>query len=297
MSVQRIGDDHREAALRVVPPHAIEPGPHPKTLVVIPTFEEATNIEFVLTRIRLEAPWVDIAVVDDNSPDGTADAAERVAATRGRIVVVRRSRKTGLGSAYRTGFGYGLARGYDVLVEMDADLSHDPALLPALLHAVERGADLAIGSRYVPGGSTPHWPARRRALSRGGNAYAAFMLRVRARDLTSGFRAYRAGALRAISYSTTRASGYAFQIELAARLARAGGSIVEVPIAFVDRTRGRSKMSGRICGEALALVTWWGCADLCARVWATWTRPRHDDGAVDAVNAAAVTPRRRAVPS
>ena len=233
--------------------------------MIIPTYEEAPNIEFVLGRIRAEAPWVDVAVVDDNSPDGTAAAAERVAAARGQIVVLRRARKDGLGAAYRAGFGYGLEHSYEVLVEMDADLSHDPARLPVLLRAVEEGADLAIGSRYVPGGSTPHWPARRRALSRGGNAYAAFMLGVGAHDLTSGYRAFRAEALRAVSYSTTRASGYAFQIELAARIARAGGAVVEVPIQFVDRTRGRSKMSGRICAEALALVTWWGCVERCAR--------------------------------
>ena len=270
MSVQHIGDDDRGPALQVIRPHAAvaaptEATPHPRTLVVVPTYEEAPNIEFVLTRIRVEAPWVDIAVVDDNSPDGTAGAAERVGANRGQIVVLRRAQKDGLGAAYRTGFGYGLEHAYEVLVEMDADLSHDPALLPALLRAVEGGADLAIGSRYIPGGSTPHWPARRRALSRGGNAYAAFMLGVHTHDLTSGYRVFRAGALRAVSYSTTRASGYAFQIELAARVARTGGTVVEVPIQFVDRTRGRSKMSGRICAEALALVTWWGCVERCAR--------------------------------
>ena len=270
MSVQHIGDGDRGPALRVIAPLPAEPAPteaipHPRTLVVVPTYEEAPNIEFVLTRIRVNAPWVDIAVVDDNSPDGTAVAAARVAATRGQIVVLRRAQKDGLGSAYRTGFEYGLAHSYEILVEMDADRSHDPALLPALLRTVEGGADLAIGSRYVPGGSTPHWPARRRALSRGGNAYAAFLLGVHAHDLTSGFRAFRADALRAVSYSTTRASGYAFQIELAARIAAAGGTVVEVPIEFVDRTRGRSKMSGRICAEALALVTWWGCVDRGAR--------------------------------
>ena len=164
MSVQHLGGDDGGRALRVVLPDAATATPaaatpHPRTLVVVPTYQEAPNIEFVLTRIRVEAPWVDIAVVDDNSPDGTAAAAERVAATRGQIVVLRRAQKDGLGSAYRAGFRYGLEQAYDLMVEMDADLSHDPALLPALLRAVEAGADLAIGSRYVPGGSTPNWPA------------------------------------------------------------------------------------------------------------------------------------------
>ena len=221
MSVQHIGDDDRRPALRVAPltrrrRDPTEATPHPSTLVVIPTYEEAPNIEFVLTRIRVEAPWVDIAVVDDNSPDGTAVAAERVAATRGQIVVLRRPQKDGLGAAYRTGFGYGLEHDYDLLVEMDADLSHDPALASGAAARGRSRAPISRSGRAMSrAGRHPTGRHAGAALSRGGNAYAAFMLGVHTRDLTSGYRAYRAGALQAVSYSTTRASGYAFQIELA----------------------------------------------------------------------------------
>ena len=239
---------------------------HHKTLVVVPTFNEAENIDAVLTRIRCEAPWVEILVVDDSSPDGTAALAQEVAEELGQIAVLSGGKKSGLGTAYRTGFAYGLERGHQVLVEMDADLSHDPVALPALLAAIERGADLAIGSRYIEGASIPDWPAHRRALSRGGNAYAAFMLRVPATDLTSGYRAYRADALEAASFQTTSATGYAFQIEMASRVANAGGTIAEVPIAFTDRVHGSSKMSARITVEALLLVTRWGVQRRLSRV-------------------------------
>jgi len=231
------------------------------TLVIIPTFEEAENIETVLRRVRCAAPTVDVLVVDDNSSDGTAVRAEAVAEELGQISVLRRKHKDGLGSAYRTAFGYGIVRGYDVLVEMDADLSHDPEALPALIEEAEHGADLVIGSRYVPGGATPAWPFRRRALSRLGNKYAAFALGLDASDVTSGFRAFRADALRRISFETTHAAGYAFQIELAYRVAQADGRIAQVPIVFTDRTMGTSKMSGLITFEALALVTWWAIRD------------------------------------
>ena len=251
-------NQYRATDLRSVTPASPEAPLHHKTLVVVPTFNEAENIESVLTRIRCEAPWVEIVVIDDSSPDGTAALAQQVADELGQIAVLSGGTKSGLGTAYRTGFAYGLERGHQVLVEMDADLSHDPAALPALLDAVEQGADLAIGSRYIAGASIPHWPARRRALSRVGNAYAAFMLRVPATDLTSGYRAYRADALRAASFQTTRATGYAFQIEMASRVAQAGGAITEVPIVFTDRVHGSSKMSARITVEALLLVTRWG---------------------------------------
>ena len=231
------------------------------TLVIIPTFEEAENIETVLRRVRCAAPSVDVLVVDDNSSDGTAMCAEAVAQELGKIDVLHREHKAGLGSAYRTGFGYGIVRGYDVLVEMDADLSHDPAALPALIEEAEGGADLVIGSRYVPGGATPAWPFRRRALSRLGNMYAAFALGLDASDVTSGFRAFRADALRRVGFETTHAAGYAFQIELAYRVAQADGRIVQVPIVFNDRLHGHSKMSLLITFEALALVTWWAIRD------------------------------------
>ena len=236
-----------------------------RALVVLPTSQEAENIAEVLRRLRAAAPTVDVLVVDDSSPDGTAAMAKAIGAELGHIDVLVRPGKSGLGSAYRAGFAEGMARGYDVLVEMDSDLSHDPARLPALLRAIEAGADLAVGSRYVPGGLIPHWPLRRRVLSRAGNRYAAFVLGLTVRDATSGFRAYRADALRRIDMTSVRADGYGFQIEMAYRVATAGGEIVELPIEFVDRERGASKMSSRIIGEALMLVTWWGVRDRVLR--------------------------------
>ncbi len=232
-----------------------------RALVVLPTYQEAENIVEVLRRLRAAAPAADILVVDDSSPDGTAALATAAGHELGGVDVLVRPAKSGLGSAYRAGFAEGLARGYEVLVEMDSDLSHDPARLPALLRAVEEGADLAVGSRYVPGGSVPGWRRRRRWLSRAGNRYADLVLGLAVRDATSGFRAYRAEALHRIDLRTVRADGYGFQIEMAYRVAGTGGLVVEVPIEFVDRTRGTSKMSGHIIVEALLLVTWWGVRD------------------------------------
>ena len=240
-------------------------GYQPRVLVVIPTYCERENIDAVLTRVRAAVPAAEILVVDDNSPDGTADLVDAARERMGNIRALRRESKDGLGAAYRAGFSYGLDHGYDILVEMDADLSHNPSALPALIDAVTHGADLAIGSRYVPGASIPSWTRRRRVLSRYGNAYAAFMLRVPVHDLTSGFRAFRAETLRAIEVETSRATGYAFQIELADRVMLAGGAVVEHPIAFNDRTDGESKMSTRITVEALARVTAWGLRGRRAR--------------------------------
>ena len=248
---------------RWAPPSVAAPAA--RVLVVIPTYCERDNIEAVLAQVRTAAPLADILVVDDNSPDGTAALVVDAGARLGQIRVLRRGSKAGLGAAYRAGFGDGLDRGYDILVEMDADLSHDPAALPDLIDAVIDGADLAIGSRYVPGASIPSWSRRRRALSRYGNAYAAYLLRVDVADLTSGYRAFRAEMLRAVNVEDSHATGYAFQIELVDRVARARGAIVEVPIAFNDRTDGESKMSARITVEALALVTWWGVRDWRSR--------------------------------
>jgi dolichol-phosphate mannosyltransferase len=231
------------------------------TLVVIPTYDEAGNIRTVLQRVRAALPDADILVVDDNSPDGTGTIAAAAGTELGRIAVLRRMGKEGLGAAYRAGFAFGLSRGYTVLVEMDADLSHDPAALPRLVGALDGGADLAIGSRYVDGARIPAWSARRRALSRYGNRYAGLVLGAPIRDLTSGYRAYRADTLRSVHAESTRSTGYAFQIELAHRIARAGHTVVEVPIEFNDRTEGISKMSSRITIEALARVTWWGLRD------------------------------------
>ncbi|MCU1352870.1 MAG: hypothetical protein JWM05_2079 [Acidimicrobiales bacterium] len=241
--------------------------PPMRALVVLPTYLEAENIVDVLERIRAAAPAADILVVDDGSPDGTADLAEGAAAELGQIDVLRRAAKSGLGPAYRAGFAWGLERGHDVLVEMDADLSHDPTALPDLLAAVaDGGADLAIGSRYVPGGSVPGWPTGRRLLSQWGNRYVGFMLGMRVHDATAGFRAYRAEIIEKVGIDRVRADGYGFQIEMAYEVAKAGGTIIELPITFRDRIRGTSKMAPNIVGEALWLVTKWGLRDRWSRL-------------------------------
>jgi dolichol-phosphate mannosyltransferase len=232
-----------------------------RTLVVIPTYEEALNITEVLSRVRAAVPQVDILVVDDSSPDGTADLARAAAEELGQIDVLVRPKKDGLGNAYRNGFRVGMDRGYEVLVQMDADLSHDPAALPSLFAALDEGAEAVIGSRYIPGGSVPHWPWYRRALSKWGNRYACFVLGMSVHDATAGFRAYRVDALEAIDVFSTRAQGYGFQIETAYRISRSGRRLAEVPIIFTDRVRGVSKMSLSVMTEELLLVTWWGIRD------------------------------------
>jgi dolichol-phosphate mannosyltransferase len=237
-----------------------------RTLIVLPTFNEADNIVEVLQRLRAVVPEASVLVVDDSSPDGTADLVEKVAEEIGDVSVMRRPAKSGLGSAYRDGFRHGLAAGYDVMVEMDSDLSHDPAALPSLLAAAADGAALALGSRYIPGGSIPDWSWHRRALSRWGNRYAAAVLGIDVNDATSGYRAYRAEALAGIDFHTVQADGYGFQVEMAYRVLASGGRIVEVPISFTDRVRGESKMSSRIVVEALVLVTWWAIRDRILRM-------------------------------
>jgi glycosyltransferase involved in cell wall biosynthesis len=239
-----------------------------RTLVVLPTYEEAANIVDVLRRLHAAVPGAHVLVVDDGSPDGTAELAEAADHDLGGGVVrvLRRASKSGLGSAYRAGFRRGLDDGYEILVEMDADLSHDPAALPELLAAVERDhADLAIGSRYVPGGEIPNWTWHRRALSRWGNRYASAVLGLPVRDATAGYRAYAANALDKIDLDDIHADGYGFQIEMAYAVRRNGGTIEEIPITFRDRVRGTSKMSSRIVVEALVLVTWWGIRDRILR--------------------------------
>ncbi len=237
---------------------------------MLPTYNEAENIVEVLERIRRASSELDVLVVDDGSPDGTADLAEKWGIEHDRVEVMRRSEKSGLGSAYRAGFGKGLGQGYEILVEMDSDLQHDPAMLPALIHAVEDGADLAIGSRYVPGGELPGMSFSRRFISQAGNLYVSFVLGMHVRDATAGFRAFSADALRGIDLPAIKADGYGFQVEMAYTVSRNGGRIVEVPITFGERQRGTSKMSGRIVAEALVLVTWWGIRDRILR-----RRPRH----------------------
>ena len=229
-----------------------------RVLVVLPTYNEAENIERVLREVRRALPEGGVLVVDDGSPDGTAELAEKVARDVGGIDVVRRPGKAGLGSAYRAGFAWGLARGWDAMVEMDADFSHEPSALPGLVAPLEAGADLSVGSRYVPGGSIPNWSWHRRLLSEGGNRYAAVVLGMAVRDSTSGFRAYRADMLRQLDLDRIRADGYGFQIEMVHQVLLHGGRVVEVPIRFVDRVEGTSKMSSAIVVEALLLVTWWG---------------------------------------
>lgn len=240
--------------------------PAVRTVVVLPTYDEAANIAEVLHRVRSACPETSVLVVDDASPDGTANVVERFADEFDGIELLKRRGKSGLGSAYRDGFQIGLDQGFDVLVAMDSDLSHDPGVLPQLLGAIEQGADLAIGSRYVPGGSIPDWSWHRRLLSRWGNRYAGVALGMDIADATSGYRAFRASMIAKIDFREVRADGYGFQIEMAYRMLGVGGTVRELPIAFVDRVRGKSKMSPRIVIEALVLVTWWGVRDRLRRL-------------------------------
>jgi dolichol-phosphate mannosyltransferase len=233
-----------------------------RTVVVLPTYNERDNVRSLLGAVRDTVPAADVLVIDDNSPDGTAELVEATAADLGQIKLVVRPRKRGLGTAYREGFTVALDEGYDVIVSMDVDWSHDPSVLPDLIALIEDGADVAIGSRYVPGGATVDWPLHRRLLSRWGNRYTSFVLRLGINDCTSGYRAYRATALRAIEPATTTAEGYAFLTELVRRHERHGHTMAETPIVFADRRYGTSKMSTRIVVESMLLVTRWGVADL-----------------------------------
>jgi len=233
----------------------------PGTIVVLPTYNERENVVALLRAVRAAVPDADVLVVDDNSPDGTAALVEETAAEQDQIKLLRRAGKQGLGSAYRQGFAVALDEGYDVVVSMDVDFSHDPAVLPELLRLIRSGADAVVGSRYVPGGATVDWPLHRRLLSRWGNRYTSFVLGLGVRDCTSGYRAYRAAALRAIDPASTTAEGYAFLTELIRRLVRRGATVVETPIVFTDRRYGVSKMSGRIVVESMFLVTRWAIRD------------------------------------
>lgn len=226
-----------------------------KTVIVAPTYQEAENVAAFLEAVRARRPDDQILIVDDNSPDGTGRLAEEAGRRLGGVEVLHREGKEGLGAAYRAGFARVLARDVDVVVQMDCDGSHDPAVIDELLARIGTGADCVIGSRYVPGGSTPNWPAHRRILSRYGNVYTAALLRLGIRDATSGFRAYRADLLRDIEVTETRSTGYAFMSEVASRIVRSGARVDEIPITFVDRTRGTSKMSTRIIVESMARVT------------------------------------------
>ncbi|MDQ1536603.1 MAG: dolichol-phosphate mannosyltransferase [Actinomycetota bacterium] len=233
--------------------------PVAKIVVLIPTYNERENVPLIVSRLRTAVPEADVLVLDDNSPDGTGAAADRLAADDNQVQVLHRERKEGLGAAYLDGFAWGLERGYDVLVEMDADGSHQPEQLRSLLAALER-ADVALGSRWVPGGSVVNWPLHRKALSLGGNLYVRVLLGMPIGDATGGFRAYRASALRTVDLHEVASQGYCFQVDLLWRAMRAGLSVVEVPITFVERTIGESKMSRDIVYESLRSITMWAVA-------------------------------------
>jgi glycosyltransferase involved in cell wall biosynthesis len=229
-----------------------------RVLVVVPTYNERDNLPRLVDRVRRSVPGVDLLVVDDDSPDGTGTVADNLAQTDPAVHVLHRPTKSGLGAAYLAGFDVARANDYDVVVEMDADGSHAPEELPRLLSALGT-ADVVLGSRWVPGGAVRNWPFHRRLLSRGGNTYARLLLNLPLADATGGYRAYRMTALEAVQQlAAITSEGYCFQIELAWRAQRAGCRVVEVPITFVERTAGESKMSRATVAEAVWRVTWWG---------------------------------------
>ncbi len=232
-----------------------------RTLAIVPTYEEAENIEEFLRRFRDANPDVDVLVVDDSSPDGTADIARRVGAEVGGVDVSVKATKDGLGTAYRHGMRIALDRGYDRIVQIDADLSHDPAAVPSLLAALTGDTAAVVGSRYVPGGAIPYWPWIRRMASKWGNVYTRWVLGISIADTTAGFIAWRADAIRATGLLDTTSRGYLFAIENKYRLTQLGLPVVEVPITFTDRVRGRSKMDRGVVWEELTNVTWWGLRD------------------------------------
>jgi dolichol-phosphate mannosyltransferase len=227
--------------------------------VIIPTYNERDNLESIVGRVRAALPAAHVLVVDDNSPDGTGEIADKLAAADPNVHVMHRAGKSGLGTAYIAGFTWGLDNGYGVLIEADADGSHDPADLPGMLAALD-GADLVIGSRYVPGGTVVNWPRSREFLSRAANVYVRTMLGIGVHDATAGFRAYRADTLRAIGLDQVESQGYCFQVDLTLRTADRGMVIREVPITFTERAHGASKMSRSVVAEALVRVAQWGIA-------------------------------------
>jgi glycosyltransferase involved in cell wall biosynthesis len=235
-----------------------------RVLVIVPTYNERDNLEIIAERLRTSVPDVDLLVVDDGSPDGTGELADKLAAADEQIHVLHRTRKAGLGAAYVAGFGWALERGYDVAVEMDADGSHAPEQLPRLLDALH-DADLVLGARWVEGGKVENWPFARKLISRVGNTYARLALGIPLRDVTGGFRAYRRQVLEEIKIDQVVSQGYCFQVDLAWRAWRSGFRVVEVPITFVERVRGESKMSNAIVAEALWRVTAWGFRSVGSR--------------------------------
>ena len=236
-----------------------------RVLVVVPTYNEAENLESIVARVRTAVPSAHVLVADDASPDGTGELADRLAAADPAVHVLHRSGKQGLGAAYIAGFRWALERDYAVVVEMDADGSHQPEQLPRLLDAL-RDADLVLGSRWVPGGDVVNWPSSRKILSRGGNTYARLALGIPLHDATGGFRAFRRTTLEGLNLEGVSSQGYCFQVDLAWRAVRLGYRVVEVPITFVERERGTSKMSRGIVAEALWRVTAWGLAHRARQV-------------------------------
>jgi len=230
-----------------------------KIVVLIPTYNERDNLPQIVSRLRVAVPEADVVVLDDSSPDGTGAVADQLAADDGQVRVLHRKTKEGLGAAYLAGFAWALDRGYDVLVEMDADGSHQPEQLPTLL-ATLADADVVLGSRWVRGGSVVNWPIHRKALSVGGNVYTRILLGIPIGDATGGFRAYRASALRSLDLHDVASQGYCFQVDLVWRAVRRGLTVVEVPITFVERTIGDSKMSQGIVGESLRNIAMWGAS-------------------------------------
>ena len=242
-----------------------------RVVVVIPTYNEASNLAWIVGRLRAAQPDVDVLVVDDGSPDGTGAVADELAAADPAVSVVHRTPKEGLGAAYLHGFRVALAAGYDVIGEMDADGSHQPEQLDRLLVALH-SADLVIGSRWVPGGSVVNWPRRRELLSRGGNLYVRMLLGVPVRDATAGYRLFRRETLEKIDLESVQSTGYVFQTDMVARALGAGLTVREVPIEFVERVRGDSKMSGAVATESLKRITAWGVRERAAQARRVWGR-------------------------
>lgn len=236
-----------------------------RVLVITPTYNEAGNLERVLADLLRRHPRAEVLVVDDDSPDGTGAIADSLATDDARVHVLHRTRKSGLGAAYLDGFAWAMARDYDAIVQMDADGSHPAEALHAMLTALDDGAGLVIGSRWVPGGAVADWPRRRELLSRAGNTYARAVLGLSVRDATAGYRAWRTDALAAVPLAQIVSRGYCFQVDLTRRAIDAGVTVAESPIVFAERTHGRSKMSGAIVVEAMLRVTWWGMGRMLRR--------------------------------
>jgi len=240
-----------------------------RVVVVIPTYNEADNLAWIVARLRRAQPDIDVLVVDDESPDGTGRIADGLASSDPQVHVLHRAAKGGLGAAYVHGFAWALEQGYDVIGEMDADGSHQPEQLHRLLDALG-GADLVIGSRWVPGGSVVNWPRRRELLSRGGNLYVRLLLGIAVRDATAGYRLFRRETLEKIDLAKVRSTGYVFQTDMVARTLNAGMTVREVPIEFVERVRGDSKMSGAVASESLKRITAWGLRERRDQVRRAW---------------------------